>query len=61
MKAKKDKPKKAKAKTKKSDLAERLTQLAERVLRLEQAQMAPVSSQPQSLPEGGLPPQTTPA
>jgi hypothetical protein len=60
MKTKKDKPK-AKAKQRKSgksSLTEWVIQLENRVTRLEQAQLAPIP--PQSLPEGGLPPQTTP-
>ena len=57
MKAKKDKPKKAKAKTKKSELLTRLAELDDRVTRLEQAQSVTPAPQTQSLPEGGLPAQ----
>jgi len=64
MKAKKDKPK-AKAKPKKAaafkagflDALSRVAGLEDRVTRLEQAQSAIPAPQPQSLPEGGLPPQ----
>jgi len=61
MKTKKDKPR-AKAKSKKSALSNvkavlmRFVELEDRVTRLEQAQIAPIPP-PQSLPEGGLPPQ----
>ena len=62
MKTKKDKPR-AKAKSKKSAqvltvkaVLMRFVELEDRVTRLEQAQIAPIPP-PQSLPEGGLPPQ----